>query len=212
MKYHTMLSPRRTVLVLGAALPIMTLAQEVAIPQDCSATRTQLQAEKKLVMEFCRPDTPSQKRIALIDPTYAQDNPLFVKSAAENHLCAGEGIKQTLSQIAARSRPGGASGRNSPAEPGGAPPPQIQVAIVMAECELVTVIHKITIEDPTGGPRTTYEAFSFDTFRVRNGKLVGHWDDDVISETTALALRALKTPVGAPLLARRDLTTAAKSR
>ena len=51
----------------------------------------------------------------------------------------------------------------------------------MAECDLVTVIHKSYRQDPTAAAGTFYEGFTFDTFRIRNGKLVEHWDSAVIN-------------------------------
>ena len=63
----------------------------------------------------------------------------------------------------------------------------------MAECDLVTVIHRNNRQDPTAPPGTFYEAFTFDTFRVRNGKLVEHWDGAVINPPA---------PAGAPAAGR----------
>ena len=50
-----------------------------------------------------------------------------------------------------------------------------------AECDIVSVIHKNYRQDPTAEPGKFYEVFTFDTFRVRNGKLVEHWDGAVIN-------------------------------
>ena len=44
----------------------------------------------------------------------------------------------------------------------------------------MTIIHKNNQLDPTAEGRF-YEAFTFDTFRIRNGKLVEHWDGAVIN-------------------------------
>ena len=44
-----------------------------------------------------------------------------------------------------------------------------------------TIIHKNFRQDPTAAAGTFYEVFTFDTFRVRNGKLVEHWDGGVIN-------------------------------
>ena len=45
----------------------------------------------------------------------------------------------------------------------------------------MTVIHKNYRQDPTAAPGTWFEAFTFDTFRVQNGKLIEHCDSAVIN-------------------------------
>jgi predicted SnoaL-like aldol condensation-catalyzing enzyme len=52
--------------------------------------------------------------------------------------------------------------------------------ILMAECDLVTALYKGRLEDPDR-PGQTYEAFAFETFRVRDGKLAEHWDQVSLS-------------------------------
>jgi predicted SnoaL-like aldol condensation-catalyzing enzyme len=52
---------------------------------------------------------------------------------------------------------------------------------VLVQCDIVTVIHKTFRQDPTAAPGTFYEAFTFDAYRVKNGKVVEHWDDQVIN-------------------------------
>ena len=48
-------------------------------------------------------------------------------------------------------------------------------ALITAEGDLVTYIFKQQVPDPKDKSKT-YEQFSFDTFRVKNGKIVEHWD------------------------------------
>ena len=144
----------------------------------CTATPAQLEEVRKAGIAF----TTSQgaARVALADPSYKQHNPAFVKGAREAMMSDYDYFK---------SRFGGppAARQGGPGGPGGAPaaapaPPQGNpLEIVMAECDLVTVIHKNFRQDPTAAPGTFYEVFTFDTFRVRNGKLVEHWDGAVIN-------------------------------
>ena len=52
--------------------------------------------------------------------------------------------------------------------------------IVMAECDLVTAIYKGVLKDPDD-PNRTYEAFAFETVRVKDGKFTEHWDQVTLS-------------------------------
>jgi predicted SnoaL-like aldol condensation-catalyzing enzyme len=171
---------------LGASLPAMAPAQEAPMPHECSITPAELQAEKKLLLDFIRPGITLRELIALIDPGYIQHNPLVVKAAAEKHISDYEEFKLLFTRAAAAGNPGEANVLDGPARPHGRAP---HAVIVMAECDLVTAIIRNTRPDPTASPGTTYEQFSFDTFRVRGGKLVEHWDDE---EITAESLRALE--------------------
>jgi predicted SnoaL-like aldol condensation-catalyzing enzyme len=48
--------------------------------------------------------------------------------------------------------------------------------LVIAECEFVSVVWKRSLPDPDE-PSRTWEAFGFDTFRIRDGRLSEHWDE-----------------------------------
>ncbi len=161
----------------GASLPAMARAQEAPIPHECSTTRAELQAEKKVVLNFLRPDITLRELLALIDPSYIQHNPLVLKFAKEKHISDYEEFKLLFTQMAASGDPGGGDVLDGPARRGGRAP---QAVIVTAECDLVTAIIRHTPPNPTA-PGTIYERFSFDTFRVRGGKLVEHWDDEEIT-------------------------------
>ena len=52
--------------------------------------------------------------------------------------------------------------------------------IVMAECDLVTAIYRGVLKDPDD-PNRTYEAFAFETVRVKDGKFTEHWDQVTLS-------------------------------
>lgn len=156
-------------------LSILPLIAQTATPANpeagCSVTPDQLAANKKVVLEFFR---PGADRVALADPSYIQHNPAFKKRAEEKKISDYEAFKETFT---ARAR---GRGRGQ-ATPGGPRPPRgNMLEIVTAECDLVTVVHKGYRQDPTAEPGKFYEVFTFDTFRVRNGKLVEHWDSAVI--------------------------------
>jgi predicted SnoaL-like aldol condensation-catalyzing enzyme len=154
-------------------------AQAVVAPQaGCKATSAELEANKKVAMAFF---APNADRVALADPSYKQHNPAFVKGGKEAGLSDYEYFKSRFGGPR-QGGPGGGAGRGqAPAAPGPQPPAGNPLEIVMAECDLVTIIHRNNRQDPTAPAGTFYEVFTFDTFRVRNGKLVEHWDGAVIN-------------------------------
>ena len=165
--------------VLGGSCVVLAAAFVYGQPKANS-----IEANKKVAMEFFR--TTGADRVALADPTYKQHNPAFKKRAEDNKVSDYEEFRATfLGQAAGRGA--GGAGRGPAAGP--QPPPGNPFEIVVAECDLVTAIHKNFRQDPTAAPGTFYEVFTFDTFRVRNGKLVEHWDGAVINPPA---------PVGAP--------------
>jgi predicted SnoaL-like aldol condensation-catalyzing enzyme len=163
--------------VLGVAFvasPARARAQVVVPQAGCKATPAELEANKKVAMEFFRPGVD---RVALADPTYKQHNPAFVKGAREAGLNDFDYFKSRFGGPPRQGGPGPGAGQAA----GPQPPAGNPLEIVMAECDVVTVIHKNFRQDPTAAPGTWYEVFTFDTFRVRNGKLVEHWDGAVIN-------------------------------
>ena len=164
----------KTALWIGIALTAASaFAQQVpANPAPgCSATPADLALNKKVVMSFFDPNMSQADRVALADPTYKQHNPADKKIGDNNHL--GD-----YDQFVKNFGPGGRTlGRGGqPGAPQGNP-----LEIVTAECDIVTVIHKNYRQDPTAEPGKFYEVFTFDTYRVKNGKLTEHWDGAVIN-------------------------------
>lgn len=174
--------------MLGLLWPVAGTAQAQAPAVQanpspgCTATPAQLQANKRAAMEFFR--TTGEARVALADPSYKQHNPAFKKRAEQNKVSDYEEFKSTFLAQAGR----GAAGRGQATGP--QPPAGNPFEIVTAECDLVTVVHKNFRQDPTAEPGKFYEVFTFDTFRVRDGKLVEHWDGAVINPPAPAAAGA----------------------
>src|SRR6266567_7462246 len=114
--------------LLGAATAVAQ--QPSAVPANptpgCSATPAQLEANKKVALEFFR--TTGAARVALADSSYKQHNPAFKKRAEDNKVSDYEEFKSTfLAQAAGR----GGAGRGPAAAP--QPPPGNPFEVVTAE-------------------------------------------------------------------------------
>jgi hypothetical protein len=97
---------------------------------------------------------------------------VFKKRGQEDKITDYEEFKKSFMKAAATP---------PPPVTGLQPPQGNPFEVVTAECDIVTVVRKTYRQDPTAAPGTFYEAFTFDTFRVKNGKLVEHWDAATIA-------------------------------
>jgi predicted SnoaL-like aldol condensation-catalyzing enzyme len=172
--------------VLMLLIPASARAQQAPPPAmqanptpGCLATPAQLEANKKAAMDFFR--TSGAERVALADPSYKQHNPQFVKRAAQNYENDYDEFKSAFLAQTGRGPGGRGAGPGGQAAPAAQPPPGNPFEIVTAECDIVTIVHKRYVQDPNEAPGTFYEAFSFDTFRVKDGKLTEHWDNAMIN-------------------------------
>jgi predicted SnoaL-like aldol condensation-catalyzing enzyme len=135
-------------------------------PAACTATAAQLAANKKLVLDFFASNLPLKARAEqFLTEDYVQHNPRLLRL---DEVLGTEGREAWYRGIEEAER------RGIPiAELGG-----IRLTdpiIVMAECDLVTAVYKGVLSDPDR-PGHTYEAFAFEVFRARDGKLAEHWD------------------------------------
>jgi predicted SnoaL-like aldol condensation-catalyzing enzyme len=131
---------------------------QAATPADEAA---RLEANKQLLLhDFALAgDLEARKRLRTED--YTQHNPRFVAltgvhgpEAWARAIETGRGkAPLTDSDFSFRSTP----------------------VLVMAEGDLVTAIYRAVLPDPDH-PGQTYEAFTFETVRIRDGKLAEHWD------------------------------------
>jgi predicted SnoaL-like aldol condensation-catalyzing enzyme len=170
-----------TRIAFGASLmafAVPALAQQPASANPtpgCKATPAEIESVRQAGIAFTR--STGAERVALADPSYKQHNPAFVKGGREAGLSDYDYFKSRFGGPPQAGRQGG----GPPAQAGPTPPAGNPLEIVMVECDLVTIIHKNFRQDPTAAPGTFYEVFTFDTFRVKNGKLVEHWDGAVIN-------------------------------
>jgi predicted SnoaL-like aldol condensation-catalyzing enzyme len=180
-----MISNCLAIALVGFSMPMIAAAQvppSAAGPQlnptpGCKVTPAELEANRKAAMAFFK--TLGMNRVALADPSYIQHNPVFKKRAQQS----GDSDFETFRKAFAPPPPNQAPVA-TPA-PAAAPTPQPPVGndfeIVTAECDIVTIVRKIYRQDPTEPSGTFYASYFFDSFRVKNGKLVEHWDAALIN-------------------------------
>jgi predicted SnoaL-like aldol condensation-catalyzing enzyme len=133
-------------------------------PAGCTAAPATIAAHKQLVTSyFALPATGdgARRRGALLAGDYVEHSPRFVKYNRDNNLRGAEGYVRAVT-----------SGVAVPL-----PPQPRTVDHMVAECDYVAVVWKQVLPDPDNASRT-WEAFTFDAFRVRDGRIAEHWDHD----------------------------------
>ncbi len=138
---------------------------------SCTATPAQIEQVRQAGIAITR--STGAARVALADPNLTDHNPVSVKGAREAGMTHFDYFNARFG--------GPGRGGGPPPAAGPTPPPGNPTEIVMVECDLVTIIHRSNRQDPTAAPGTFYEVFTFDTYRVRNGKFTEHWDGAVIN-------------------------------
>jgi predicted SnoaL-like aldol condensation-catalyzing enzyme len=156
--------------LLASAGPVSAQAQAPVQrePSCVQVPQSQLDANKQLLLDFFNtpPGLTREQRSARIQSEdYIQHNPRFLRmdpitgaTGRQAWVKAGEeAARRGISLVALNgirlSNP----------------------VILMAECDLVTAIYKGVLPDPDDASKT-YEAFAFETFRVKDGKVTEHWD------------------------------------
>jgi predicted SnoaL-like aldol condensation-catalyzing enzyme len=126
---------------------------------------TELERNKQLLLDFFNYQGDRAERAArFFAEDYAQHNPRFLKMNEVTHA-SGRDAWVKAGQAA--------QGHASLVVNGGIP--LRNPILVMAEGDLVTALYKAVLPDPDDKTKT-YEAFTFETFRVKDGKFAEHWD------------------------------------
>lgn len=163
-------------LPLLMAAPASAQGTQANPDPGCSVSPAELAENKRVALMFF--STTGDERVALIGEDYIQHNPAFVKGGREARM---SDYDYFVSRFGGPGRAGGGGGRGRGQAGGPQPPPGNGLEVVTAECDIVTVIHMNYRQDPTEEPGTFFQAYTFDSFRVRDGKLVEHWDSAVIN-------------------------------
>ena len=162
-------APVLLVLVLMLVLVLILGYQNLKAQEQ-----TESEANKQLLIDFFAYDgNDDVERMELfMADSYVQHNPRFL--TMDKFTGASGNRAWVEARIEARERGGiplvdlGGIRLSNP-------------IIVMAEDDLVTAIYKDDLADPDN-PGETYEAFAFETFRIRDGKFTEHWDQVTLKE------------------------------
>jgi len=158
--------------------PRMPQADVVVVPE----------ANKKALLEFFRLAADREARMRMLTTDYVQHNPRFLAMDAITRKKGREawGAAGLAAVGHARLTDTDFSLRSVP-------------VILMAEGDYVTGIFKAVITDPDDHSKN-YEAFNFETVRVRNGMLAEHWDAVKLERgwKTELEGRSAPAAVSAP--------------
>ena len=131
-------------------------------PRHC-ASPEQIATNKTVVTRFLDgvPTTPAAitARSLLLATDYIPHSPRLAAFNANNRVSGRQGWVQAVEAGVLRPAPGPARTRD----------------LLIAQCDFVSVVWKQVLPDPDNASRT-FEAFTFDTFRLQNGQLAEHWD------------------------------------
>lgn len=150
-------------LLLAAVLAPVARSNEMA---DCPQSREELNRNKALVLKFFALGSSFEERAArFLTPDYIQHNPRILRMNAITGAKGRDAWVRALEEAPRRwIELSGLAGMQFD-----------KPEFMMAECDLVTAIYKRVLKDPDDASRT-YEAWAFETFRVRDGKFAEHWD------------------------------------
>jgi predicted SnoaL-like aldol condensation-catalyzing enzyme len=129
-----------------------------------------IEANKKLATAmFQGPPKPEEmgKAGEIMDKDYVQHNPEFRRFGEINHLHGREEFLALMPMMM------GADGPFAPPPPDA--PKGNPLYKVLADCDMVVVLQQRYLPDPQYKGKY-YEAFWFDAWRVKDGKLLEHWD------------------------------------
>lgn len=159
-----------SMLVLSLCASAQLAAQDPA-PCRCAPGQAELEANKQLLLDFFNFAGSRQERAArFLDENYIQHNPRLLRV---DEITGAAGRESWLRGFEEAERRGiqlvdlGGIRLRDP-------------IILMAEGDLVTAIYRGELADPDD-PSRTYEAFAFETVRIKDGKFTEHWDQVTLS-------------------------------
>ncbi len=142
----------------GLAFAVVFAAAHTAMAQPASLD-AQSMASEKVVTDFYREVWQSH---------HAENAPKFMaKDVIEHNPTMGNGIEGFMAHVGEIWH----GAKPTPIKPVLDPKP----TLIMASGDMVLVMDKRERPDP-GHAGQTYDAYWFDLFRIKDGKIVEHWD------------------------------------
>ncbi len=135
-------------------------------------------ANRKLIMSTS--GISMDQRLALMSPDYTQHNPADLLFNQVNGVNGYDGFKLRFETMA-KMRGGAPFGPPPAPKNGPQPPPNNMMYKVLADGDLVVMIHERYLPMP-GAKGQFYPSYSFDMMRIKDGKMVEHWDGMTIPD------------------------------
>jgi predicted SnoaL-like aldol condensation-catalyzing enzyme len=150
-----------------AALPQPEPVTQPMPSGGCTATPADLEAAKALALAALDTgdDTDVAMRLSGLSEDFVSHSPVVARQAEVNVIASRDAFAEVMVE--------GLTGSGR-----GAMAPRV-ADLVTAECDYVTVVWQQATLDPDDAMRT-YGAFTFDTFRVADGRLAEHWDSSTL--------------------------------
>ncbi len=151
---------------LGLTVAVLAVGQQAPEPTSNNTTQAELDANKQILLDFFDSRGPRAERAErFMTEDYIQHNPRLLRmdnfTGASGRQAWVQGFEEAQRRGIQIVDLGGIPLRNP--------------IIIMAEGDLVTAIYRGERQDPDD-PSRTYEAFAFETVRIRDGKMAEHWD------------------------------------
>ena len=138
----------------------------------CTSDAATVAANKDVVRAFFTAGAWDE-RLALLDESYVEHNPAVRRYAEDNGLTHLEAFRAFGGvRPLYLTRPARAAGA----------PADIMARVAVGACDVVTAIHAHYAPHPARAGEF-YENYTFDTFRIQDGRLVEHWDGGGLTET-----------------------------
>lgn len=164
----------RQSLLFGAILGLFAASQAAAAPaapgQACSSE--QEAANLKLVEKLAPAAPPTaEDQLAMMHPDFIQHSPEEARFLELNNARGKAGLELFLRAMNKVGHPASAPHNMTYSNP-----------VIIVKCDLIFVMTEWQLPDPRN-PGKTYAANGFNLYRIKDGKVIEHWDDHRLAAT-----------------------------